>query len=104
LQDVKKVKKSPELYINWASYLGSKAIITSRFDKKKSKIMEWNISTDSEASFYPSPILKSKNILYELIESHQFSARVIPYNESPITAIFDLIGFSKSVKPYFKIC
>jgi hypothetical protein len=45
--------KSPELYINWASYLGSKAIITSRFDKKKSKIMEWNISTDSEASFYP---------------------------------------------------
>lgn len=96
--------KNPEVYINWASYLGSEAVITARFNKEESQTFTWSLSTDSKASFYPYSMFDGKPILEKFIENNQFIVRVTPYSENPITAIFDLSGFTKSVKPYYKTC
>ncbi|MDO8454386.1 MAG: type VI secretion system-associated protein TagO [Sulfurimonas sp.] len=94
----------PELYINWSSYLGNEVYVTSRFGKEKSKHVEWAMSTNNQASFYPNIEYDGMPILNKLIENNEFVARVIPYNESQITAIFDLSGFMNASNPYRSIC
>ncbi len=83
-----------ELFINWDDYLGSDVLVTHRVGTQPASTQSWNLSTDKNASFYPrkgSPSLES--LLRAFTESDQFIARCTPYNESPITAIFDIRGF-----------
>ena len=94
----------PEFFINWASYLGGDALVTTRFDKEKAITENWSISTDSKASFYRFRKYGDKNILDKFIESNNLTARVTPYGENPITVTFDLSGFTKSVKKYSSLC
>lgn len=106
----------PEFIINWGSYLGSSAKVTSRFDKEKAVTQEWNMSTDSQASFYNSypsyQYLEGKKyhrrnieeIISGFIVYNQFVARVVPFGANPIVATFDLSGFTTSINPHRKLC
>ena len=78
-----------EAFVNWNDYLGSEVYVTSRVGSSVSERRLWGISTDSKASFHPSP----RNFLQELIGEDRLVAQVIPYNESPVTAIFSLAGY-----------
>lgn len=91
-----------ELYINWASYLGGDTtLVTHRVDKEEAVSSRWGLSTDSKATFFPgSPVPTLKR----LAESTSFVANVTPYNESPITAVFNTTGAGEALADLRKAC
>ncbi|WP_162997622.1 type VI secretion system-associated protein TagO [Pseudomonas sp. LTJR-52] len=90
-----------DLIINWNSYLGREAEIIFRIDKQKAQKSTWQLSTDKKAAFYPGSPVK---LLKQLAESTSFVANVTPYNENPITAIFDTSGADSALKDVRKEC
>ncbi|MGC6513268.1 MAG: type VI secretion system-associated protein TagO [Myxococcota bacterium] len=81
------------LYINWNDYLGSEAHVTIRVGDAKARRSEWSISTDHKSTFAPRPMA----LLGEMWTADRFVAQVTPYNESPVTAEFNIGGLSDAV-------
>jgi type VI secretion system protein VasI len=77
-----------EAYINWNNYLGSTAVVTDRIDKAQAERLGWTLSTDAQASFRP----RSQGFMDALAEATTYIAQVTPYNESPVTASFSVVG------------
>lgn len=92
--------KYTELFINWGSYLGDRAVVLSRIGDNQADSYAWNLSSDKIASFYPKPI----PFLKEMMSSNKYVAQLTPYNESPITAIFDTTGMENAIKPLRETC
>jgi type VI secretion system protein VasI len=92
-----KETQEPEAFINWNSYLGEEAFVTSRVGDDPAEDCLWSISTDHKASFYPGEIYSFIN---RLTTTNKLVARVTPYGESPITAEFDMSEFATLAKPY----
>jgi type VI secretion system protein VasI len=96
------LSKRTELYINWHDYLGSDAInVLTRVGGDAASTQRWTLSTDSQATFYPSgptPFIK------QLIGADEFVAQVTPYNESPVIAVWDLSGLSEAIEPLRTTC
>ena len=90
-----------ELYINWNDYLGSSASVLTRIGKNRAVTKNWSLSTDSQATFYPTGTI---NFIKEMMDSNKLVAQVTPYNESPVTAIFDTTGLSNAIKPLRETC
>ena len=112
-----KNKEKAELYINWHDYFSGQYInggydnttpVTYRLGTKKAKTSCWAIGTDHTATFYVKPwsllnIPSSKNtikFIRELFEVDRFVVKATPYNESPITAIFDVRGLRDAVEQF----
>jgi type VI secretion system protein VasI len=91
-----------DVYIDWHSYLGDEANVTSRVGSSESETKAWTASTDKTATFYPEDA--AQFIREQLIPAGRFVAQVAPYNESPITAVFDLAGLDTAAKPLRKAC
>jgi type VI secretion system protein VasI len=91
---------STEVFINWYDYLGSEATVLTRVGNEKAKTSEWDLSSDSKASFAPQPV----KLLKAMQTSNKFLAQITPYNESPVTAIFDTTGFDNAIKPLRELC
>jgi tetratricopeptide (TPR) repeat protein len=91
-----------EVYIDWHSYLGDEANVTSRVGSSESETKGWNASTDKTATFYPEEA--AQFIQEQLIPASRFVAQVTPYDESPITAVFDLTGLETAAKPLREAC
>ncbi|MDO6459635.1 type VI secretion system-associated protein TagO [Granulosicoccaceae sp. 1_MG-2023] len=90
-----------EMYVNWADYLGSKARVLERLDKETAQTSAWSLSTDHRATFYPgSPIRRLK----QMADGSTYVLQVTPYNESPVTAIFDMNALSEALTPLRKAC
>lgn len=76
-------------YVNWGTYLGGGARVTHRIGKRKPQTDDWSLSTDKKASFYPG----SKRLLIKALAEHDsLVVEITPYNENPITAVFDTTG------------
>ena len=88
------------LYIGWSDYLGSKADILTRVGSNKANTSRWTLSTDKKASFHPKPI----PFIKEMLKSNKLIAQVTPYNESPVTAMFDTSGLNNVIKPLQETC
>lgn len=88
------------LYINWNDYLGRKARVLSRIGSNKAVTRTWSISTDSKATFHPRPI----SFLKEMMKSDKLVAQITPYNESPVTAIFNTAGLVNAIKLLRETC
>tara|TARA_Y100000782_G_scaffold71835_2_gene77680 strand:- start:30493 stop:31086 length:594 start_codon:yes stop_codon:yes gene_type:complete len=89
-----------EMFISWNDYLGGDVWITSRVGAAKAKRERWSVSTDKTAAFKLRPIPTIKR----LIKADQYVAEVVPYNDNPLTAIFDVRGLSEAIKPLRKEC
>lgn len=89
-----------ELYINWNSYLGREAHVLTRIGDNKASTSKWGISSDSNASFKSRPI----PFLKAMMKENKFVAQVTPYNENPITAIFNIAGLENAIKPLRETC
>lgn len=89
-----------DVYINWNDYLGSEARVLTRVGSRTAQTSRWSISTDNEATFHPRPIV----FLRELLEVDRLVAQVTPYNDSPVTAIFNLAGIANAIQPLRETC
>ncbi|RJG51538.1 type VI secretion system-associated protein TagO [Motilimonas pumila] len=88
------------LYISWNDYLGSEVEVLTRVGESKAAAREWGLSTDKKASFHPKPV----NFLKKLLDSDKLVAQVTPYNENPVTAIFNTTGLGNAIKPLRQTC
>ena len=94
---IRKSAERLELYIGWNSYLGSEAVVTYRIGKEEPETKEWSLSSDSQASFYTGDTV---DVISRMLKADQVVARCTPYNESPITAVFDIRGLRKELEKY----
>lgn len=89
-----------DLFIAWNDYLGSEADVLSRVGEAKAVTRRWSVSTDHKATFHPSPI----TFLKSMMEADKLVAQVTPYNESPVTAVFNTSGLKNAIKPLRETC
>lgn len=98
-----------EVYIKWYDYLGNDSsgvyeewkFVTERVGERKSVRRKWPVSTDNSATFAPnSPIA----LLKQIATAERFVAQVTPYNESPVTAIFQVTGLRQALVPLAAAC
>lgn len=90
-----------EMYINWNDYLGSDAYTTYRVGQAKAVTSNWSLSTDKQAAFFPgSPVATLK----QMMESDTFAASITPYNESPVTVVFDITGAAEAFSGIREAC
>ncbi|EHA1081806.1 TPA: type VI secretion system-associated protein TagO [Photobacterium damselae] len=89
-----------DVYIGWNDYLGSKASVLTRIGSNKAVTSSWSLSTDSKATFHRKPIA----FLKKMEKSNSLIAQITPYNENPLTAVFDTTGLSKALVPLKETC
>ena len=100
------IRHSPEhhdeLFINWSSYLSDeRQVVTFRMGNGLPDTQQWSRSTNNESTFhYWSGISSIEQILYRLTIVDRVAARTTPYNENPITAIFDVRGLANAAEPF----
>ncbi|WP_233597644.1 type VI secretion system-associated protein TagO [Citrobacter cronae] len=95
-------EKKTELFINWDTYLGlNETQMLSRLDKQKAKTKTWDISSDTKAVFYRGNVIE---FVKSLSQANVMFTQITPYNESPVSATFDLAGLSEALKPLQKAC
>lgn len=89
-------------YIVWNDYLSADDLtVTSRIGSSPPDHRPWDVSTDNSSTFYPGNV---PAFIKQLLTADRFVAQATPYEESPITAVFDLTGLSKAVVPLRKAC
>lgn len=116
-----------EVYINWGNYMSKDdSWVSSKFDDGAIEINSWNLSTDGTATFLPERIRTEKDpvngivrfkkrpkdqnkdeddimrFIKRLRDSKQLIARVTPFRESPLTAIFDTRGLEAAARPHIE--
>lgn len=86
-----------EVYVYWGTYLGDDSHdvyqdwknVVVRVGAGKARTERWGVSTDSKATFAPG---WGGDLLKELLDQDRLVLQTIPYNEAPVTAIFDISG------------
>ncbi|WP_421704607.1 type VI secretion system-associated protein TagO [Aliiroseovarius sp.] len=97
-----------EMYVAWRDYLGNDGDyrneykrVTIRVGDNPAATQNWGLSTDSKATFAPgTPIA----LIRDMAKADRFVAQVTPYNESPVTAIFDTTGLTEALAPVMEVC
>lgn len=89
-----------DFYIGWNDYLGDEADVLTRVGNNKAITQRWSVSTDKKATFHNKPI----PFLKEVLASSKMVAQITPYNESPVTAIFNTSGLENAIKPLRETC
>lgn len=91
-----------EVFVSWNDYLGSDgAKVTHRVGDAEAKTRTWSQSTDNTATFYPGNDI---TLIKSMFGESKFVAQVTPYNESPSTAVFEISGLDKAIKPLREEC
>ncbi len=88
------------VYINWNNYLGRNSNVLTRIGSNKAITQKWSLSTDSKATFHPSAVA----FLKDLLKGNKLVTQITPYNESPVTAIFDTTNLINAIKPLKETC
>lgn len=95
-------EKKTEVFINWDVYLGlEQTSMLYRLDKQKAVEKNWSISTDTKAVFYRGSDI---DFIRALAKADKMYTKITPYNETPVSATFDLTGLSEAMKPLQKAC
>lgn len=96
-----------EAFISWQDYLASDGgyntdakDVTLRWDSEVPGTQSLNTSTDSTSTFLSAPTSFYKILL----ERKKLVAQVVPYNQGPRTAVFDLPGLQQIAEPLRKAC
>lgn len=91
-----------DMWIIWGDYLGNDMpSVTTRLGQEDAKTDRWSLSTNNTSTFYPgSPI----GLLKEMMSETRYVAQITPYNESPITAVFNISGLEEAIGPLRKTC
>ena len=107
----RKKSERMEVWIDWGSYLGlgsyGSVNVLVRFDDEEVLKERGNLSNNHQATFLESSSWSGKDsksnflkFVIKLMSIDKFIVRVTPYEESPITAVFDVRGLKKAIEPY----
>lgn len=90
-----------DVFINWGDYLGlDDTSVLTRIDSKDARTEQWDLSTDSKATFRRRPIA----FLKTMMPSEKLIAQTTPYRENQITAVFNTAGLNEVIEPLRKEC
>ena len=90
-----------DVYLSWHEYFSEDdAYVTERVGSQKARTRRWSLSTSNQATFSPTP----QKLLEEMLTADKFLAKATPYNENPITAIFDTTGMGNAIAPLREAC
>ena len=85
----------------WSDYLvDGQHSVTFRFPPTAAESGRWPVSTDNDSTFVPGTL----EFLRKLTEHDQFVARTTPYNESPVTAVFDSSQATPAIAQVAETC
>lgn len=95
-------------YVVWHEYLGDDSgsvydeykNVEVRVGDGKPQLQRWGISTDKQATFAPAAI----DLLRQTASQKRLVIQTTPYNESPITAVFDLAGTKNAINEIAEAC
>jgi type VI secretion system protein VasI len=96
-----------DVYINWGSYISEEEPqVTYRIGTQESILGKWYISADNRATFFSVNQANARRLINELAASDngRFVAQTTPYNENPVTAVFDVSGLSALLPQLFAPC
>lgn len=95
-------ERKTEIYVVWGVYLGlGETDVLHRLDDTPARTLEWTLSTDNEATFFPG---NDQAFARELQKHEKLLLRVTPYGESPVTATFMLAGLENAIDPLKSAC
>lgn len=98
-----------ELFINWNDYLGDDSYnnrgswkrVVVRLGDSPAVEQQWGTSTDSQATFAPD---WAGNLLRQMVREDRMVVQTTPYNESPVTAVFDIRGLEPGLRQLASTC
>ncbi len=90
-----------DAYINWDDYIADRTRVTYRIGSQVARRTVWSTSTDNTVTFYPDDDV---TFIQSLLAVDRFVARVVPDNEDPVTAVFNLAGLEVAVRPLRSVC
>ena len=98
-----------EAYAVWHDYVGDDSNdvydewkwVEVRIGEAPSERQRWGVSTDRQATFAPS---WAGNLLKRMVGEDRLILRVVPYGESPVTAIFDIRGMEGPLRELSETC
>ncbi len=97
-----------DIMITWQSYLGlDSTSVTHRIGSDPAVTKSWNLSTDNETTFLAIDVFGdelTKRFVRSMYGEETFLAQTTPYNESPITAVFDLTGIKPVADRVLSAC
>ena len=92
---------STDFFISWGDYLaGDGADVLTRIGSNPATTEEWSLSTNKKATFKEKPI----TFLKKMAKEDKLVTQVTPFNQSPVTAIFDIRGLDEALKPLREAC
>lgn len=97
-----------EVYVVWHDYLGddSRSVyneyknVRVRVGEGEAVTQRWDISTDKQATFSSGAI----ELLRQMADEQRLVLQTTPYNEAPVTAIFDLTGARQAISQVAETC
>jgi type VI secretion system VasI family protein len=92
------------LYIGWGkSFRTSEDVISvfTRLGKNKATSTNWSLSTDNTATFYQGSDI---DFIKSMLEVDSLTVRILPYQKSPTTVVFDIRGLNNVIAPLRESC
>lgn len=99
-------ERETDFYINFNIFLSTHDIkpITRIDSDKAVNGVEWYISTDYKALFYPGSQKKINEFIKTLIDKKKFFIQVTPFSKGSVNTTFDLTGLDEAIKPVREAC
>lgn len=95
--------KAIDLYVEWHDFLNNEPVpVISRINDGTPQERTWGLSTDFTSTFYPE--IGWQNIEAFIGGAARLVLQVEPYNESPVTAVFDMTGFDLAADQVLTAC
>jgi type VI secretion system VasI family protein len=91
-----------EVFIDWDTFVSSEVVsVTTRIDTQPAQRQAWTVSTDNKATF-----LRGSKIAFikQLLAADSLVARVTPYGDNAITAVFEMAGLPGQIGPLREAC
>lgn len=93
---IRSVNNQLELWVYWGAYFSEDDnSVTHRVGTAQPITMAWTLSSDNQGTFFPSD---TTSLVRALLNVERLVIRALPYNESPITAVFNTTGLRESIR------
>lgn len=87
-----------DVFVSWNEYFSENSqTVTYRIDDAPPQTTRWSVSTDNSATFFPG---RDIEIVQQLLDADRLVMRTTPFNDSPMTVVFDVTGLRAAAQRY----